>query len=261
MIINELKKTLRNRSVYYSIIIGVLSCCSGIVSYSDTAYWSSIVNRQEEISAFNAWLDCLSIGSSFYRLIFPFLIIPMLDSYLLEKKEGYHTFIVSRSDKIQYYLSKWAVGSFSAVVIIGTVLIITLLICLLSFPWNDPVESMTHLTKNFGLVFFLIHPIEYIVLLIISNMYMSFVYFSIGFSCSCFIKNRYVLLLIPFIIFVSQLIIWQFLDMPLMSPLIFIAYYEVYGLTPINMIIVGIVYLICTLGLLLLSSWKENAAI
>ena len=85
-------------------------------------------------------------------------------------------------------------------------------------------------------------------------------YYTIGFGCTNFVRNRFLLLLIPFILYILQLLISEFLLLPCVSPLVFIAYYEVAGLTPFNMFVTGIVYILCA-AILLLCCWYRDRAI
>lgn len=259
MLKNELIKLLHRKSLYIAIVIGILSCVCGLFSYYDTAYWANSAGYPEEISAYNAWLDCLSVGSSIYRVLLPLIIVPFLDSYLLERTSGYQNYVLTRAGRNRYFFTKWITGVISAVGITFLVLSVTLVICVVLFPLNQPLESMTHLHKNFGLDLFLRRPGLCIFLMILSNMFFSAVYYTIGFACSNFVRNRYFLLLIPFILYIAQLLIWQFFHLPCVSPLVFIAYYEVLGLTPFSMLITGIIYFLVAAVLLLWCYLRDSA--
>ena len=240
MIGNEFTKLFRTRLLYVAFFVGLLTCLAGLVSYYDTAYWAKLAGRPEEISAYNAWLDCLSIGSSVYRIIFPVIIIPFLDSYYLERKSGYQHFIISRTGKWKYFWTKWFVGASSAAIIILAVLGITFFVCSLLFPFNQPLSETSHLHKNFGINWFLDRPGAYIFGLILCNMFYAVIYYTVAFGFSNIVGSRYLLLLIPLIIYLVQLIAWQSLRIPEFSPLVFIAYYEVIGLTPEKMLYVAL---------------------
>lgn len=250
MITNEFSKLIRSKILYISVFIGILSCLLGLISYYDTAFWSYDAGLPEEISAYNAWLDCLSVGSSVYRLILPLIIVPFLDSYYLERRSGYQNYLLTRASRKQYFFSKWFVGILSAAMIVLVVLAVTFAICAALFPLNPPLPEMSHVDRNFGFAFYLKKPMSYIVLLILSNMYFAVIYYTVGFSLSNLIRNRYLLLLSPFIIYIVQLLVWQLFRLPYASPLIFIAFYEVNNLTPVGMVIAGLVYLVIAGGVL-----------
>lgn len=250
MIRNELSKLFHNKLLYVALVIGLLSCLIGLVSYFDTAYWAYLAERPEELSAYNAWLDCLSVGSSVYRIVFPLIIIPFLDSYYLERKSGYQHFIVSRIGKRKYFLTKWFVGACSAAMIVLTILGITFFVCALLFPFNQPLAETSHLHKNFGINWFLDNPGAYIFGLILCNMFCATVYYTVAFGFSNIVNSRILLLLIPLILYLVQLVAWQFLRIPELSPLVFIAYYEVIGLTPAKMMNVALGYILLAIIML-----------
>lgn len=251
MLHNEFTKLFHTKAFYIALLIGVASCLLGLISYYDTAFWSYDAGRPQEISAYNAWLDCLSVGSSVYRLLLPLIIIPFLDSYYMERKSGYQNFILARSSRKQYFFSKWLAGVLSAAIIVFLTLVLTFVVCALLFPLNQPLAEMSHVDRNFGFDFFLANPMGYIFLLILSNLFFAVVYYTVGFGFANSVRNRYVLLLIPFIIYMIQLMIWQFFRMPGVSPLIFIAFYEVSNLTPVGMGAAAVIYLSVAAAMLL----------
>lgn len=257
MLYNEFTKLFHTKAYFIALMIGVLSSLTGLISYYDTAFWSYSAGLPQEISAFNAWLDCLSTGSSVYRLLVPLIIIPFLDSYYIERKSGYQNFILARSSRTRYFFSKWFVGSLSAATIVLFTLVLTGVICALLFPLNPPLAEMSHVDRNFGFEFFLTNPMRYIFLLIICNMFFAAVYYTIGFGLTNSVHSRYVLLLAPFAIYIIQLLIWQLFRIPEFSPLIFIAFYEVTNLTPIGMRNTAIAYLMIAVIMLLYCYRKD----
>lgn len=258
MIKNEISKLLKIKALYISIAIGLVSCLTGLISYYDTAFWSYGAGLSKEISAYNAWLDCLSIGTSAYRLILPLIIVPFMDSYYLERKSGYQNYLLSRTSRKKYFFSKWFIGILSATMIVFIVLATTFAICAVLFPLNPPLPEMSHVDRNFGLDFYLENPMSYILLLILSNTFFAVIYYTVGFSLSNSIRNRYVLLLTPFIVFIIQLLVWQLFRLTYASPLIFIAFYEVKELTPVGMMITGLIYLLIAIGMLLYAYVKDT---
>lgn len=250
MIKNEFEKLFHTKMLYGTLLLGLISCLIGLVSYYDTAYWAYTAERPEEISAHNAWLDCLSIGSSVYRIIFPLIIVPFLDSYYLERKSGYQYFVVSRTERKRYFLVKWFVGAISAAMIILVVLSVTYFVCALLFPLNQPLSEASHLHKNFGIEWFLRRPAIYIFGLILCNMFCAVCYYTVAFGFSNIVGNRHLLLLIPLTIYLVQLLSWQLLGIAELSPFVFVAYYEVIGLTFKKMVVVALGYILIALTML-----------
>lgn len=261
MLKNEMIKLLHTKSVYAAILIGIFSCICGLYSYYDTAYWAYTVGAFEEISAYNAWMDCLSVGTSVYRGLLPLLIVPFLDSYFQEQKSGYQMLVLARTTRNRYFFTKWIVGVISAAGIAFLILMVTLAVCVVLFPLNQPLASTTPLDPKFGLNMFLRHPMLWIFLMILSNMFYAAIYYTVGFGCTNFVSNRFLLMMIPFILHIFQLMIWQFLRLSCVSPLIFIAYYEAVGVTPLNMVAVGIVYILCAAAFLLCCWYLDRKTI
>lgn len=258
MCCNEFAKLIHTKMVYISLLVGLVSCLCGLYSYYDTAYFAYAANRPEGISAYNAWLDCLSVGTSFYRIMQPLIIVPFIGSYFIERKSGYTNMLLTRTSRKKYFFSKWFAGVVSAVLITFLVLFLTFLICCVLFPLNQPLPQSTHLHKNFGLAYFLDHPIRCIFLMIAGNMFFSAVYYTIGFSFSNIVSNLYVLHIVPFLMYMLQLILSQMFNISWLSPFIFPAYYEVVGLTPTQMIVVGVFYIIIACLFLLFCYRKDK---
>lgn len=257
---NEFRKVLHTRALYFAVAVGLLCSLCGLYSYANTAYYANAAGHGQKLSAYNAWLDCLSVGSSLYRVVAPLLIVPCLDGYFLERRSGYRNLVLARSTRGRYYVCKWFAGVLSAAGIVLVVLSVTFLVCWIFYPLNQPLSEMTHLHKNFGLEFFLDRPMVAIGLMILGNMFFAAVYFTVGFSLSGFLSNRYLLLLTPFALYLIQLLLWQTFHLPWLSPLIFVAYYEVLGLTPAMMGMVGLAYVLIS-ALALLCGFRRDGAI
>lgn len=254
---SELKKMLSAPILYASIAIGLVSCLLGLVTYFDSVYYIKAVGELDSISAYDAWQDCLALGSSVYRVILPLLIVPFLDSYFNERASGYSVFILTRKTYLRYYLAKWFVGIISAALVVLCVLGCTLLICLLLFPENVPKAENCPFNYEWAVRLFTTYPLKYILLLIALNVYFAVIYYSFGFALSCFAKNKYIVLLTPFFIYLAQLLVWQMFNIPALSPLVFIAHYEVNWLTVDSMVYAGIGELLLAL-ILLFVGYKKN---
>lgn len=209
MILSEFKKLFHTKLLYISLFLGLFSCILGLVSYHNNTYFMIAAGRQDMISSYQAWLECLSMGSSIYRLIFPLLIVPYLDSYYIERKSGYQNFVLSRVKRRRYFFSKLSVGIISAAANIASILLLTLLVCVTLYPENSPLIENTYINYPVAQALFISKPLVFIFLTILSNMFQAAVYFSLGFSLSCCAKNRYSVLLTPFVVYLIQLLISQ----------------------------------------------------
>ena len=253
----EIKKLFHTKMIYISILLGVIACSFGLIRYYDDVYIFKAVGEPSAITAYNAWLSCLSGGSSLYRIVVPLLIVPFLGSYFVERKSGYQNFLPTRCSRLKYFCSKLAVGIGSAILIVAVTLVITLAVCLFLFPANDPRPEFTFFNDQRLNSFYVSNPIVCICVLITLNMFFASLYYSIGFGLSCFVKNRYILMMIPFILFVAQLVIWETIDIPWLCPLIFIAPYEAADFSIGNACIAAAVLILASI-ILLVNCYRKD---
>lgn len=137
------------------------------------------------------------MGSSVYRLVLPMLIIPYIDSYYIERNCGYQNFIITRSGRNKYLLSKWFAGLLSVVLIIGAILSLTLAVCCILYPCNKPVEENTYINYTRLKCAFIKEPVRCIFELIALNIMTAIVYYTFGIGMSCYAKNRYSVIFSP----------------------------------------------------------------
>lgn len=231
MIKTELKKVLRTKLFYISIGIGCVACLLGLISYSGDVSIYRQAGRSELISAYQGWLNCLAMGSSVYRLLLPLLIVPYLDSYYMERKNGYQNFVVTRCGRAKYFFSKWVAGILSAALIIGAVLIVTLVVCVSLYPGNAPLEENTYINYSDMKAHFMEHPLRFIILLIFMNILTSVIYYTFGLGMSCYAPNRYVVAFTPMAAYYICLFGSQILNVSALSPIAMVAPFELTGLS------------------------------
>src|SRR4030095_11800022 len=112
MITLEMRRLYRGKLFYIAVSFGVMIGLVGLLSYySDISYYKAN-NLNASISAFEAWLYCLGLGSgAMLQLILPMLIaLPYCDSFFQDKKSGYSNFILTRGSFGQYIRSKIVVN-------------------------------------------------------------------------------------------------------------------------------------------------------
>ncbi len=228
----ELKKVFNNRLLWISIIIGAISGFMGLFSYySDISY--SIINHNfARISAYEAWLFCLSLGSgSIYRLLVPLLLIPYMDSYFNERKTGYSNMILTRTSHRKYFFSKLLAGILSANFIIVSILSLWLIVCFILFPGNIPNTETNFIPGDFMRGLYQVYPYIYIAYIYIINILFSIIFYMIGFSISSFAKKKYTVLILPFIIYLVLILVSQIFRINELYPINMIAPYEINNLT------------------------------
>lgn len=231
MIKAEFKKIFRQKLFWLSVLLGTASGLLGLISYYEHASWYVAAGNEHEISAYQAWLNCLSLGSTIYRIVAPLLIAPIIDGLFVEVKSGYANFVLSRASHREFFVTKYIVGLLSASMILVLSLLLMLAVCMCLFPLNPPVESSTYLSAGFMTETFLKTPFAYIGLMLASNVLFAVLYYSFGFGMTMFTKNRYVLMLTPFLVYMVLTIIGDVLCIPALMPVVYIAPHELTGLT------------------------------
>ncbi len=232
MLKHEFVKAIQNKLLFVCIGIGILSGLGGLFSYSLSAKRMIRMGEPQYISCFQAWLHCLSIGEgTVYRVIAPLLIIPNLDSLFREKKSGYSAFVVTRANYVKYYFSKL----FSGAVISGLVLIVILfswfVVCLAMFPCNPPLDWMTYIPDQALRDAFVNHPVAYILGIAALNFLFAFASFSIGYGLSAFCSNRYGIMILPFLIYLSLTMIASMVGSAMLSPVALLVPHEIIGIS------------------------------
>lgn len=233
----ELKKVFNNKLIWISIIIGAISGFIGLVSYYSSISYSIINHNFARISAYEAWLFCLSLGSgSIYRVLAPLLLIPYMDSYFNERKTGYSNMILTRTSHRKYFFSKLFAGIFSANFIIISILSLWLIACFILFPSNIPNTETNFRPGDFMGGIFQTYPYIYIAYIYIINILFSTIFYMIGFSISSFAKKKYTVLILPFIIFLVLILVSQIFRINELYPINMIAPYEIICLSKYELI-------------------------
>jgi len=227
----ELRKVFNTKLLYVSIVLGCVSCLLGLISYGEDVAIYRQVGREELISSYQCWLNCLAMGSSVYRLILPVLIIPYIDSYYVERTSGYQNFVVSRCGRSRYFFSKWFAGICSVAVVIFLTLGITMLVCFALYPENIPMAENTYINYPYMKEFFIEKPVQLIMILFATNIILSMIYYTLGFGVSCHAKNRYEVILAPVEMYFLNLLLSQFLNVPALSPIAVVAPFALGGLS------------------------------
>lgn len=259
MIRIELRKILKLKITWLCLILGIASGLVGLISYYSDAYFIIASGQGQAISAFQAWLYCLSLSSeTIYKIIAPLLIVAGLDSVFVERKSGYTNFILSRVDKRNYIVGKWMAGVTVAVVTLLLVILSWLIVCLVLFPANMPVDRYTYIHETQFKNLFVTSPLAYIVMVLILNTIFAIVFYSIGFSIALTAKSRYIVSISPFIIYLFLVMLAAIMKVPYLSPLPLVVPNEVIGLSLIHIVIYGAIIGGLTLLLFFKQYYKWN---
>lgn len=191
MVRQEIRRVLRSPFFYVSIFILLLGSffpvLDGLRDGNDIVYLFDIT------------------GVGYGMALIPILsTLAVADSYLIEYQSGYHYMVLSRTNKLKYCLSKMGVAVVSGilVVVLMKLILLALLAIIVKAMYGDiifggeqavnsiGVASTWILQRKFGL---------YIAQNILYDCMYAAVFPGLSLAVSTFIKNKYVVMLFPFI--------------------------------------------------------------
>lgn len=210
-----------SRAFIIALALGILSGIGGVVAYYSDTLW----NEPAEISCYDAWLYCLSVGEgSFYRAMFPVIIcLPYLTTFYSDRNSSFIFNITSRMSYLRYLCIKIGIGLISAISVILLILVSWLCICLVLFPCNLPITEFNYAPKGIFSQYFILHPLRYITIIILLNLITAAVFYLISMALSFVVKNKRLVIGAPFIVYLFFILISQFKSFSMLNPIVLIA--------------------------------------
>jgi len=252
----EYKKLFKNKNFYLSgfalVLIAVIAVLIGVTEhYEEYRITERIYNQHYEkhivedvlifVSPHKQWLGFTNnFASQLYYLIFPLLIsIALADSIFRERKSGYQHFIFMRMDRRKYYTAKFATTFSTAFFMFVLPLCLgVILVNLFTNHWDYTSYATSYKGLVNGTIYLpdtifqgdirslfsdllSISPYLYTVVFYIIGGLFASAYICMGLAFSMFIKNYYLLIFTPQIIYTS---IWFLaVEEPALAPLFFIS--------------------------------------
>ncbi|MBU8728264.1 MULTISPECIES: ABC transporter permease [Bacillus] len=228
----ELRKLIKNKLLYIvlfiSIFIVLVNAIMGSIQYN-TEYdlynrlYSKFPDAIAMISPHQYWMGLSdSFFSSFFYFIFPLLIgLPIVDSIFREKSSGNVEYILTKESRLRYYSRKFIFTYFSGVILFAFPLLIGILISnLVNGQWDfsaytDVYKKVMNGTATFADNVFDGQKKEMFSDLLAKSPYLYiFIYYLIGslyagmYACfglaiSLFLKNRYLVVLSPLMLYLG----------------------------------------------------------
>jgi len=219
----ECKKAIFNKFFLLSILIGCLITSSSLIPniqsyYRDINMAKKLLDSGTVIynsygpleSLFNHWIgsEAISAGSVNFFFIFPILIaIPYGWSYCLEKQKGYIRNVVLRSGKPRYYFSKYVAmfvsGGLAMVIPLLLNFIITAMFVPAVYPDPSYITGYGIFTASILSKAFYTNPFLYVFLYLLVDFVFCGLITCLCFALATFIKNRVVVVLMPFFILLA----------------------------------------------------------
>lgn len=270
----EYKKLFNNKNFYLSIcaliLLVVIAVVIGVKEHNEEYQLTERIYSQyydEEIvkdvlifiSPHKQWLGFTNnFASELYYLLFPLLIsIALVDSIYRERKSGYQHFIFMRMDKRKYYTAKFATTFFTTFFMFVVPLCLgVVLVNLFTNHWDYTaytniyigfVEGTLAIPDNAISVFkgdiqplfsdlLSISPYLYAAVFYIIGGLFASAYVCMGLALSMFIKNYYLMIFMPQIIYTS---IWFLAtNNPKWAPFFFLAPDGIHGDNSISIMVV-----------------------
>lgn len=216
----EIKKATRNIMFIITLIVAVIitmfSAVHVINQYYDTIAYDNISESLMNditnpdyamISLFNSWIgqEWISVGEALFYLLLPFFsTLAYSWSLNSEQKSGYEKQIITRTYRKKYYISKY----FSVFIAGGLVIVIPMLlnfmVVAMFIPAIEPdifydMYYGMNTTQVFSTLFFA-HPYMFVAYRLISNFIFAGLFATMGMSLTFFIKNKFLIVTIPFLL-------------------------------------------------------------
>lgn len=159
-----------------------------------------------------------------------FILMPVLvamgysDSYLEDMNSGFLKSILIRASKKTYLISKYLANFIIAGITTAVPLLIDLIIIVTTQPAIKPdmFSSNTFFQGSMAVNLYMNHPIIFILLWIFIYFMFSGAIASITLAFSNFIRNKFIVVILPFIILQAYAIIGQFIDIYKFDPNVFL---------------------------------------
>lgn len=163
-------------------------------------------NGEYPRSVYNTWIEASGVPFylSLYTLLLPILAcIPYGDSLFLDKKEGYRNYVLTRVSKKNYLIAKLIATFLSAGSVVCIPLIINFYLTSFAMPLLIPESSATTFpifSNSMWSELFYKTPLLYIGLYLIIIFMYAGLFGMLGVMLSSFVKNRFVVILLPFMV-------------------------------------------------------------
>ena len=222
----ELKRGFEKTSFKISILIGLLFVLVHVreLFLLDSFYvqeglsWVEKYLGSINISSFDKFmLTYINMPGNMFIVLLPLICsISYSDSYVEDSVSGMNNFIYTREKKEIYAIYKYIVNFIVSGIVITIPLIVDILICAIIFPSfirGDYILGAYNIPKEgvFSEIYYS-NPIIYIILSIFLCFIYAGAYSSIALSAGLFIKKRFIVIIVPFLVSMFIVLITNVLE-------------------------------------------------
>lgn len=225
MIKIEIKRLLKRPQFYVVILIGILIGMLDFISNNTI----KLSGTDFSINSYGVYSRLMLYNiNEFVRilqLIMPLIVtIAFADSYLEDVSSGFIKNIIVRYDKKKYLLNRFIVNFVVSGLIISIPFIINYILYAAFIPSIEPKIYFSGIIDTYGFLpnIYYNYPFLYVCIRILLLFVYGGTFSSIALASSIFIKNRYVVTLIPLITYISMDVIIQMSISYRYSPMVFL---------------------------------------
>lgn len=203
----EFKRAFSTISFKIAILIGLIFSILNAIKYNSFSIGEQLksVAKMDPVTPFqNFMLFQLNPISNVFILIIPLLCtLAYGDSYAEDVNSRFLNSLITRVSKGKYLTTRYIVNFIMAGVTIAVPLLINFIIAMLSTPNIEPdiiYGNSPMLSDSFLIGLYFAHPIIYSLMLIVIDFFWAGAFASIALGVSIFVKNKFLVLIIPFIL-------------------------------------------------------------
>lgn len=219
----ELKKAFNNQYfviiLIIALVVAIYSALFVIEQYSWIKENDALAKQITEFTtnpdlamatSFSRWIgqDFLTLASALFFVLFPlFSAFPFAWSLLEEQKSGYVKNVLIRTKKLNYFLSKYLTVFISGAVVVLIPIIVNFFIVSSFIPSIRPDVFYDIYygigVGDLGVNIYYNNPFVFVVLSCIICSIFGGLFATISLMLTFFVKNKYAVLLLPFLIFLG----------------------------------------------------------
>lgn len=195
----------KKRNFYIALLLGIVISIMYIINdvypYSNVKYGHSV---------YDIWMGGYtgSIYATLYYLVLPILVVvPMADTYLTDRKNGYYAMVKSRKKKNEYFGGLYVCNFIAGGIVSSVPLVFNIYMCFLLIQDKkiDMIVGETHNVTLYGgeVLFPTIYfeqPLVHMLITIFCTFIIGGVIASLALAFSCLIKNVVVVWISMFVI-------------------------------------------------------------
>ncbi len=225
----ELQRAFQSKMFWIAVAIGCVITGWHVVQNVIPAINVGSISISDKIqinypnTVFNCWIggEWVSLQPTLYYIIVPILAaLPFADSFFVDQKSGYLKNVFTRCKKRDYFFSKYIAVFLSAGCAVVIPLLLNLLVTALLLPSTVPTACtgiFPMFSNQMWSVLFFTHPYWYIFFYLLLDFVFCGLWSTLSLIVAFYVNNRFVVLLVPFLLYVGAYFLLNFIGMDAMK--------------------------------------------